>query len=122
VQKQIEETVHGLDTVAGMFEQNSCVAGEVHDVFDTIEKSIRDIATEDRELSQELQGFMAAELDINNSFADVNKNAADCSSYSEQALQISTEQTKSVAALKNFVEQLDTMSTELTAKIESFKL
>jgi methyl-accepting chemotaxis protein len=122
IQTQIDQTVHGLQEVAGMFQQNSQIAGDVHGVFGNIEASIRDIGAEDQAMSQELQTFADAEKNITTSFADINKNANDCSTYSARALQISTEQTQSVSALMDFIKNLDVLSTELSTEIEAFQL
>jgi methyl-accepting chemotaxis protein len=122
VQTQIKETVDDLHQVAERFEENARLAGEMHDVFSSIEGSIRSMGEEDEALSHKLQTFVYAEEDINSSFAEINKNANNCSTYSNQALQISVKQAKSVSALNNFAEKLDAMSTELTAKAETFQL
>jgi methyl-accepting chemotaxis protein len=122
VQAQIAETVRDLHEVAEKFEENARLAGEMHSVFGNIEGSIRSMGAEDQALSDKLQSFLYAEEDINNSFAEINKNANNCSTYSNQALQISAKQANSVSALKGFTEKLDAMSTELTAKAETFQL
>lgn len=122
VQDQINETVSGLDSAAGLFEQNSQVAGKVHVAFADISDKIQFMDREKQTLYQGLQTFMQAGEEINIAFEEIDKNTEYCNTYSGKALQVSAEQTQVVSNLNEFVDQMDTLSAELDEKVQRFQL
>lgn len=122
IQSQINITVQEIGTTAGLFAQNSQIAESVHTVFGEFSGIILDMEEQNHVLSERLQEFLQTEDNITTSFSDIDSNTGSCLAFSEQALQVSKEQTKAVSRLNDFAQKLDALSAELNEKTEMFKV
>lgn len=122
IQSQISRTVNDIKNSAGLFENNSMVAGKVQNIFDEIDTYITVLDGHNQKLDTGLQRFVEAKDNITTAFEAIEDNTSSCLSYSEQALHITVEQTTSVVQLKEFAQELDDLSRNLNKKLEEFKI
>ncbi len=122
IQSQIGRTVNDIKSSVGLFEINSTVAEKVENIFDEINNYITILDGHNQKLDIGLQKFVEAKNNITTAFEAIEDNTSSCLSYSEQALHITIEQTTSIVHLKEFAQELDSLSKNLNKKLEEFKI
>ena len=114
--------VNDIKSSVGLFEINSTVAEKVENIFDEINNYITILDGHNQKLDIGLQKFVEAKNNITTAFEAIEDNTSSCLSYSEQALHITIEQTTSIVHLKEFAQELDSLSKNLNKKLEEFKI
>ena len=120
IQSQIDVTVTEIEDVAGLFTQNSEITQKVRGTFDDIAVSIVDLDGRNRTLYGGLEEFVTAKENITETFESIDGSSEYCLTYSEQAMQISIQQSTAVSQLKDFARRLDDLAVELNDKVGSF--
>ena len=120
IQSQIDVTVTEIEDVAGLFTQNSEITQKVRGTFDDIAVSIVDLDGRNRTLYGGLEEFVTAKENITEAFESIDGSSEYCLTYSEQAMQISIQQSTAVSQLKDFARRLDDLAVELNDKVGSF--
>lgn len=122
IQSQINETVAEIGDVAQMLEQSERITGNVRGTFDKMAGSVEEMDRHNHTLYGGLQEFVTAKENITDSFERIDSGSESCLTYSEQAMQISTQQVQTISRLKDFAGRLDRLAVELHDKVSSFRV